>query len=63
MIGLDSQEYSGHSLRAGFVTCAVAVRARINKIMEVTRHKKAETLLKYIRDEDSFVDHAGAAFL
>ncbi len=28
-----------------------------------TRHKSAETLLKYICDEDSFVDHAGAAFL
>ncbi len=63
MIGLDPREYSGHSLRAGFVTCAAAHHARIDKIMEVTRHKNAETLLKYIRDEDSFVDHAGAAFL
>ena len=63
MIGLDPREYSGHSLRAGFVTCAAVHHARIDKIMEVTRHKSAETLLKYIRDEDSFVDHAGAAFL
>ena len=63
MIGLDPREYSGHSLRAGFVTCAAAHHARIDKIMEVTRHKNAETVLKYIRDEDSFVDHAGAAFL
>ena len=63
MVGLDPREYSGHSLRAGFVTCAAVHHARIDKIMEVTRHKNAETLLKYIRDEDSFVDHAGAAFL
>ena len=63
MIGLDPREYSGHSLRAGFVTCAAVHHARIDKIMEVTRHKNAATLLKYIRDEDSFVDHAGAAFL
>ncbi|MCY4239859.1 MAG: tyrosine-type recombinase/integrase [Rhodospirillaceae bacterium] len=63
MIGLDPREYSGHSLRAGFVTCAAAHHARIDKIMEVTRHKNAETLLKYIRDEDSFIDHAGSAFL
>lgn len=63
MIGLNPREYSGHSLRAGFVTCAAVHHARIDKIMEVTRHKSAETLLKYIRDEDSFVDHAGSAFL
>lgn len=62
-IGLDPREYSGHSLRAGFVTSAVVHHARIDKIMEVTRHRNAETVMKYIRDEDSFVDHAGASFL
>ena len=62
-IGLDPREYSGHSLRAGFVTSAAAAHARIHKIMEVTRHRNAQTVLKYIRDEDSFVDHAGASFL
>ena len=62
-IGLAPQEYSGHSLRAGFVTCAAAHHARIDKIMEVTRHRNAETVLKYIRDEESFVDHAGVSFL
>ncbi|MDE0192060.1 MAG: site-specific integrase [Gammaproteobacteria bacterium] len=62
-IGLDPREYSGHSLRAGFVTSAAVHHARIDKIMEVTRHKSAETVLKYIRDEESFVDHAGASFL
>lgn len=62
-IGLEPREYSGHSLRAGFVTSAAVHRARIDKIMEVTRHRSAETVLKYIRDEGSFVDHAGASFL
>lgn len=62
-IGLDPGEYSGHSLRAGFVTSAATHHARIDKIMEVTRHRSAETVLKYIRDEQSFVDHAGASFL
>ena len=62
-IGLDPSEYSGHSLRAGFVTSAAVHNARIDKIMEVTRHRNAETVLKYIRDEESFVDHAGASFL
>ena len=62
-IGLNPREYSGHSLRAGFVTSAAVHHARIDKIMEVTRHRNAETVLKYIRDEESFVDHAGASFL
>jgi len=62
-IGLDPSEYSGHSLRAGFVTSAAVHHARIDKIMEVTRHKSAGTLMKYIRDEEAFVDHAGASFL
>ena len=62
-IGLNPREYSGHSLRAGFVTSAAVHHARIDKIMEVTRHRSAETVLKYMRDEESFVDHAGASFL
>ena len=62
-IGLDPREYSGHSLRAGFVTSAAVHQARIDKIMEVTRHRNAETVLRYIRDEETFVDHAGASFL
>ena len=63
MIGLNENDYSGHSLRAGFVTSAAAHQARIDKIMEVTRHRSAEMVLRYIRDEEAFVDHAGASFL
>ncbi len=62
-IGLDPTDYSGHSLRAGFVTSAAAHRARLDKIMEVTRHTSARMVLRYIRQADAFEDHAGAAFL
>lgn len=62
-IGLDPREYSGHSLRAGFVTSAAVHHARLDKIMEITRHKSPATVLGYIRDADSFTDHAGASFL
>ena len=62
-IGLDPAEYSGHSLRAGFVTSAVAHRARLDKIMEVTRHKNPATVMQYIRDANAFESHAGADFL
>ena len=62
-IGLDPAEYSAHSLRAGFVTSAAAHHARLDKIMEVTRHRSAGMVLRYIRQADAFDDHAGAGFL
>ena len=62
-IGLDPRNVSGHSLRAGFVTTAAIHRARLDKIMEVTRHVNPSTVMKYIRDADSFRDHAGEGFL
>ncbi len=62
-IGLDPSEYSGHSLRAGFVTSAAVHHARLDKIMEVTRHSSAGMVLRYVRQADAFEDHAGDAFL
>ena len=61
--GLDPSEYSGHSLRAGFVTSAATHRARLDKIMEVTRHTSPRVVMRYIREASVFEDHAGAAFL
>lgn len=63
LIGLDPKAYAGHSLRAGFVTSAAAHGARLDKIMEVTRHTNPQTVMKYIRDANVFTDHAGASFL
>lgn len=62
-IGLEPSDIAAHSLRAGFVTSAAVHRARLDKIMEITRHRNASTVMKYIRDADSFNDHAGAGFL
>ena len=62
-IGLDPADYSGHSLRAGFVTSAAAHGARLDKIMQITRHTSPRMVLRYIRDVEAFEDHAGAAFL
>ena len=63
LAGLDSKDVSGHSLRAGFVTSAACHNARLDKIMEITRHTNPSTVMKYIRDADSFTDHAGVNFL
>lgn len=62
-IGIDPKEVAGHSLRAGFVTSAAAHHARLDKIMAITRHTNPSTVMKYIRDADSFSDHAGENFL
>jgi integrase len=61
--GLDPVEFSGHSLRAGFVTSAAETGASILKIQEVSRHKSVDVLSGYVRRVDLFKDHAGAGFL
>ncbi len=62
-IGLNPKGISGHSLRAGFVTSAAVHHARLDKIMEITRHTNPATVMRYIRDADAFTDHAGQRFL
>ena len=61
--GLDAAEFSGHSLRAGFITSAAAAGATIWKMQAVSRHKTLDVLSGYVRDAEAFKDHAGAAFL
>lgn len=62
-IGLDPEMFAGHSLRAGFLTEASRAGATISKMQEVSRHKKVEVLLGYVRSAELFDDHAGLAFL
>lgn len=61
--GLDASLFSGHSLRAGFVTSALEHGADLFKVMDVTRHKRLETLKGYDRRAQAFRDHAGRDFL
>ena len=60
---LDSKLFSGHSLRAGFVTSALADGADVLKVMDVTRHRDVKTLKIYDRRAKAFKDHAGKGFL
>jgi integrase len=60
---LDPRAFSGHSLRAGFLTSAAARGASLFKMMDVSRHKSVDTLRGYVRDADAFRDHAGAGLL
>ena len=61
--GLDPVEFSGHSLRSGYVTSAVEANASIMKIAEQTRHRSIDMLRVYSRRVDLFREHSGAAFL
>lgn len=62
-IGLNPEMVAGHSLRAGFLTEASRAGATIAKMQEVSRHKKVEVLLGYVRSAELFDDHAGTEFL
>ena len=42
--GFDASAFSGHSLRAGFLTSAAGKGASIFKMMDVSRHKSVDTL-------------------
>lgn len=61
--GLDARAFSGHSLRAGFVTSALDRGEDYFKIMGQTGHVKVDTLREYDRRESGFDDHAGEGFL
>jgi site-specific recombinase XerD len=61
--GLDPAEFSGHSLRSGFLTSAAESGASVFKMMAVSRHRSMDTLSGYVRSADLFKEPAGAAFL
>jgi hypothetical protein len=61
--GLKAADFSGHSLRSGFLTSAAARGASIFKMMDVSRHKSVDTLRGYVRDAEMFRDHAGDGLL
>lgn len=56
--GLDPDEYSGHSLRAGFATTAAANGATERQIATQTGHKSMNVLRAYIRHGSLFTDNA-----
>ena len=59
LTGLTPKQVAGHSLRKGFVSSAAFHHARLDKFMEVTRHKSPATVMEYIRDGNAFAEHAG----
>lgn len=62
-IGLDSAQYSGHSLRRGFLTSAARNRASIFKMAVQSRHKSLDVLRQYVQEEEMFENNAGDGLL
>ena len=62
-VGLDSGDYSGHSLRAGLATSAAQAGVSSWKIRQQTGHASDAMLARYIRDGELFVDNAAGALL
>ncbi|RIX97180.1 integrase [Aureimonas flava] len=61
--GLDVDGFSGHSLRAGYITTAAESGVAEGSIMDQSRHKDVRTVRGYIRKSNLFKDHSGASFL
>lgn len=63
LAGLDPAQFSGHSLRAGFITSAAQNDADVFSIMDVSRHKNMNTVRQYVRNANLFKKHAGSEFM
>ena len=59
-IGKSVGKFSGHSLRAGFITSADMAGASERSIQEQSGHKSLLTLRRYIRDASIFRANAAA---
>jgi integrase len=58
LAGIDSKNYSGHSLRSGFATSAAESGAEERTIMAMTGHKSAEMVRRYIQEANLFKNNA-----
>ena len=56
--GIDSRNYSAHSLRSGFATSAAESGAEERSIMAMTGHKSTEMVRRYIKEANLFKNNA-----
>ena len=58
LAGINSSNYSGHSLRSGFATSAAESGADERSIMAMTGHKSTEMVRRYIKEANLFKNNA-----
>jgi site-specific recombinase XerD len=56
--GIESRNYSAHSLRSGFATSAAESGAEERSIMSMTGHKSTEMVRRYIKEANLFKNNA-----
>jgi len=56
--GIESRNFSGHSLRSGFATSAAESGAEERSIMAMTGHKSTEMVRRYIKEANLFKNNA-----
>ena len=58
LTGIDSKNYSAHSLRSGFATSAAESGVEERSIMAMTGHKSPEMVRRYIKEANLFKNNA-----
>ncbi|HTF71416.1 MAG TPA: tyrosine-type recombinase/integrase [Edaphobacter sp.] len=58
LASMNDANFSGHSLRAGFVTSAARNNVPERVIMKQTGHKSVEMVLRYVRNANAFTENA-----
>jgi len=58
LAGINSKNYSGHSLRSGFATSAAESGVEERNIMAMTGHKSTEMVRRYIKEANLFKNNA-----
>ena len=58
LAGIDSKNFSGHSLRSGFATSAAESGVEERSIMSMTGHKSSEMVRRYIKEANLFKNNA-----
>ena len=58
LAGINSKNFSGHSLRSGFATSAAESGVEERSIMAMTGHKSTEMVRRYIKEANLFKNNA-----
>ena len=58
LAGIESKNFAGHSLRAGFATVAAESGADERSIMAMTGHKTSQMVRRYIKEANIFKNNA-----
>jgi integrase len=62
-LGLNPNEYGGHSMRTGLATAAARAGVSVDRLMRTTGHRSIQVALGYIREAEEFLGVASGGLL